>query len=83
MPLAYTEKVYDTRRPQHNRPAVLARCYARPIRTNAKLADDAKVMLLPDDMYRNTMPGNDLNAWEDTTKKLPQLWQEQVLIHVQ
>ncbi|MCM3342426.1 extracellular solute-binding protein [Paenibacillus sp. MER TA 81-3] len=60
----------------------LARGYARPIRANAKLADDAKAMLLPDDMYKNAKPVKDLKAWEETAKKLPQLWQEQVLIHV-
>ncbi|SDE48436.1 MULTISPECIES: ABC transporter substrate-binding protein [unclassified Paenibacillus] len=60
----------------------LARGYARPIRSNAKLAVDAKAMLLPDEMYKNAQPVKDLKAWEETTKQLPQLWQEQVLIHV-
>ncbi|USG64223.1 ABC transporter substrate-binding protein [Brevibacillus ruminantium] len=61
----------------------LARGYARPIRTNAKLDENAKAMLLPDNMYKNARPVGDLKSWEETTKKLPQLWQEQVLIHVQ
>jgi putative spermidine/putrescine transport system substrate-binding protein len=60
----------------------LARGYARPIRANAKLDDSAKAMLLPDEMYKNARPVNDQKAWEETTKKLPQMWQEQVLIHV-
>ncbi|MGG4455926.1 ABC transporter substrate-binding protein [Brevibacillus porteri] len=60
----------------------LARGYARPIRANAKLDESAKAMLLPDEMYKNARPVGDLTAWEETTKKLPQLWQEQVLIHV-
>lgn len=60
----------------------LARGYARPIRANAKLDESAKAKLLPEDMYKNARPVGDLAAWEATTKKLPQLWQEQVLIHV-
>ncbi|WHX30757.1 extracellular solute-binding protein [Brevibacillus agri] len=60
----------------------LARGYARPIRANAKLDESAKAKLLPEEMYKNARPVGDLNAWEETAKKLPQLWQEQVLIHV-
>nr|WP_028546951.1 ABC transporter substrate-binding protein [Paenibacillus taiwanensis] len=62
--------------------ANLARGYARPIRENAKLPDDAKNKLLPNEMYQNVRPVKDMKAWEATTKQLPQLWQEQVLIHV-
>nr|WP_232278601.1 extracellular solute-binding protein [Paenibacillus sp. 481] len=62
--------------------ANLARGYARPIRANAKLPDDALLKLLPNDMYVNARPVQDMKAWEAMTKQLPQLWQEQVLIHV-
>lgn len=62
--------------------ANLARGYARPIRDNAKLPDDAKNKLLPSELYKNAKPVQDMKAWEQTTKQLPQLWQEKVLIHV-
>ncbi|GLC87295.1 ABC transporter substrate-binding protein [Lysinibacillus piscis] len=61
----------------------LAKGYARPIRENVKLADDVKALLLPADMYKNAQPVKDQKKWEETTKQIPQLYQEQVLIHVQ
>jgi len=60
----------------------LARGYARPIRSNAKIDPDAQTMLLPNDMYTAAVPVKDQAAWDGTTKQLPQLWQENVLIHV-
>jgi putative spermidine/putrescine transport system substrate-binding protein len=60
----------------------LARGYARPIRSDVKLPEDVKSKLLPDDMYKNVHHIKDFKAWEETTKKLPQLWQQQVLIYV-
>jgi putative spermidine/putrescine transport system substrate-binding protein len=62
--------------------ANLARGYARPIRENVELPDDAKGKLLPQEMYENAKPVEDFQAWEETAKQLPQLWQEKVLIHV-
>ncbi|MGE8205331.1 extracellular solute-binding protein [Heyndrickxia sp. NPDC080065] len=62
--------------------ANLARGYARPIRENVNLPEDAKAKLLPSDMYKNAHPVSDMKAWEETTQKLLQLWQEQVLINV-
>lgn len=62
--------------------ANLARGYARPIRENVKLPEDAKAKLLPNDMYKNVKPIKDFKAWEQTTKTLMQSWQEQVLINV-
>lgn len=59
----------------------LARGYARPIR-NVELPDDVKDKLLPEDQYKNVRTIKDYQAWEETTKQLGQLWQEQVLIHV-
>ena len=32
-------------------------------------------------MYTNAQPVKDQKKWEDTTKQIPQLYQEQVLIH--
>ncbi|CAM2916162.1 extracellular solute-binding protein [Paenibacillus sediminis] len=62
--------------------ANLARGYARPIRENVKLPEDAKAKLLPNEMYKNVHPVSDMKTWEETTKKLMQLWQEQVLTNV-
>jgi putative spermidine/putrescine transport system substrate-binding protein len=60
----------------------LAKGYARPIRENAKLSDEAKGMLLDADLYKNAKPVNDFDAWAQTTAQIPNLWQEKVLIHV-
>lgn len=62
--------------------ANLARGYARPIRENVKLPEDAKAKLLPQDMYKNVRPVKDGKAWEQSTQQLLQLWPEKVLIHV-
>lgn len=59
----------------------LARGYARPIR-DVQLPEDVKAKLLPDEMYKNVQPVKDPDAWTETTKQLPQAWQEEVLIHV-
>ena len=60
----------------------LAKGYARPIRENVELSDEVKSLLLPQEMYTNALPVKDQKAWEETTKQIPQLWQEKVLIHV-
>lgn len=57
----------------------LAKGYARPIRDNVQLPSDVKQKLIPGDEYANAKPVTDYKAWDDTSKKLPQLWQEQVL----
>ncbi len=62
--------------------ANLARGYARPIRQNVKLPEDAKAKLLPNEMYKNARPVKDSKAWEQTTQQLIQLWPEKVLINV-
>ncbi len=61
----------------------LAKGFARPIRENVELSEDVKSLLLPNELYKNAKPVGDQKAWEETTKQIPQLWQEQVLIHVQ
>jgi putative spermidine/putrescine transport system substrate-binding protein len=60
----------------------LAKGYARPIREDVKLSKEVEALLLPDNLYTNAKPVGDQKAWEETTKKIPQMWQEQVLIHV-
>lgn len=60
----------------------LAKGYARPIRENVELSAEVAALLLPPDMYETAKSVGDQKAWEETTKQIPQLWQEQVLIHV-
>lgn len=56
----------------------LAKGYARPIRKDAKISDEAKKKLLPDSMYKNVTPVKDSKAWDAALKELPQKWQEEV-----
>lgn len=60
----------------------LAKGYARPIRSSVKLPEDVAAKLLPEEEYKNAKPVKDYKAWEATAKKLPQLWQERVLVHL-
>ncbi|OBZ11377.1 MULTISPECIES: ABC transporter substrate-binding protein [Bacillales] len=60
----------------------LAKGYARPIRDSVKLPEDVAAKLLPSDAYANVKPVGDYKVWEETAKKLPQLWQERVLVHM-
>ncbi|WP_329233780.1 extracellular solute-binding protein [Streptomyces sp. NBC_00111] len=64
--------------------AHLARGHARPIRAeHLKLPADAQAKLLPSEQYAATQPIKNADAWESTLKKLPQLWQEQVIIEME
>lgn len=60
----------------------LAKGFARPIRDNVVLPDEVAKNLIPLEAYAKAKPVNDYKVWEETTKTLPQLWQEKVLIHV-
>lgn len=60
----------------------LARGFARPIRDNVELPDDVKNKLLPDEQYTNARPIEDQDAWNETTKKLGELWQQHVITKV-
>ena len=60
----------------------LARGYARPIRiANLTIPKDVQAKLLPESQYTNARPIADAKVWEETSAKLPQLWQENVLIY--
>lgn len=62
----------------------LARGYARPIRAeNVKLPEDVAAKLLPSEQYKNVTPIKNPDAWEASSKKLPQQWQEQVIIEME
>lgn len=59
----------------------LAKGYARPIRESVKLPEEVAKKMIPADQYKDAKPVKDQKAWEETAKKLPQMWEEQVLIH--
>ncbi|WP_018751731.1 ABC transporter substrate-binding protein [Paenibacillus sanguinis] len=60
----------------------LAKGYARPIRESVELPEDVAAKLLPAEAYTSVKPVKDYQAWEEAAKKLPQLWQERVLVHM-
>ncbi len=59
----------------------LAKGYARPIRDKVVLPADVQAKLLPAEDYKNVQPIKDQAAWDETSKKLPELLQEHVLIY--
>ncbi|MDR3438332.1 extracellular solute-binding protein [Telmatospirillum sp.] len=62
---------------------LLARGYARPIRSSVALPADVRAKLLPDADYGSVRPIKDFEAWEGMSKRLPRLWQEQVMVYLQ
>ncbi|WP_442112874.1 ABC transporter substrate-binding protein [Pseudomonas sp. NUPR-001] len=62
----------------------LAKGHARPIRAeHLTLPADVQAKLLPNEQYKAVQPIKDAAAWEATSKKLPQMWQEQVIIEME
>jgi len=62
----------------------LARGNARPIRAeHLTLPADVQAKLLPNEQYKKVTPIKDADAWEKTSKALPQKWQEEVIINMQ
>ncbi|MFY9959889.1 ABC transporter substrate-binding protein [Pseudomonas sp.] len=62
----------------------LAIGHARPIRAeHLTLPVDVQAKLLPNEQYKAVQPIKDAAAWEATSKKLPQMWQEQVIIEME
>ncbi len=62
----------------------LAIGHARPIRAeHLKLPAEVQAKLLPNEQYKAVQPIKDAAAWEATSKKLPQMWQEQVIIEME
>ncbi|MCL1855581.1 MAG: ABC transporter substrate-binding protein [Clostridia bacterium] len=61
----------------------LAEGYARPIRGDIELTEEALAKQLPADMYANTYKINDFQVWETTVADLSDLWQEEVAIYIQ
>ena len=62
----------------------LAKGNARPIRAeHLTLPPEVQAKLLPNEQYAKVQPIKDAAAWEATSKALPQLWQENVIIEMQ
>lgn len=62
----------------------LAKGNARPIRAeHLTLPAEVQAKLLPNEQYAKVQPIKDAAAWEATSKALPQLWQENVIIEMQ
>jgi putative spermidine/putrescine transport system substrate-binding protein len=61
----------------------LARGNARPIRAeHLQLPEDVKAKLLPNEQYKKVTPVKDAEAWEKTSKALPQQWNEEVIVEM-
>lgn len=60
----------------------LAKGFARPIRESVKLPEEIASNMIPLEQYKNAKPVQDYKAWETTSKRLPQLWQEKILVHL-
>lgn len=60
----------------------LAKGFARPIRDDVKLPADVASKLIPTEQYKNAKPIKDFKTWDATSKTLPQLWQEKVLVNL-
>ncbi|MDF3934226.1 ABC transporter substrate-binding protein [Pseudomonas citronellolis] len=62
----------------------LAKGNARPIRAeHLTLPEDVKARLLPNEQYAKAQPIKDAAAWEETSRRLPRLWQENVIMNMQ
>ena len=62
----------------------LAKGNARPIRAeHLTLPADVQAKLLPNEQYAKVQPIKDAAAWEATSKALPQMWQENVIINME
>ena len=61
----------------------LAKGNARPIRAeHIELPAEVQAKLLPQEQYAKVQPIKDAAAWEATSKALPRLWQEHVILHM-
>ena len=58
----------------------LAKGYARPVR-DVELPQEVKDKMLPDEQYANSRMVEDQAAWDETTKQIGTLWQEEVVAY--
>jgi len=62
----------------------LAKGNARPIRAeHLTLPQEVQAKLLPQEQYAKVQPIKDAAVWEATSKALPRMWQEHVIIHME
>jgi len=62
----------------------LAKGNARPIRAeHLTLPAEVQAKLLPNEQYAKVKPIENADAWEATSKALPQQWQENVIIEME
>lgn len=61
----------------------LAKGNARPIRAeHLTLPPEVQAKLLPNEQYKGVTPIKNAAAWEKTSKALPQMWNEQVIVEM-
>ena len=61
----------------------LAKGNARPIRAeHLTLPAEVQAKLLPNEQYKKVTPIKDADAWEKTSKALPQKWNEEVIVEM-
>ncbi|QGQ99911.1 ABC transporter substrate-binding protein [Paenibacillus psychroresistens] len=58
----------------------LAKGFARPIRADVTLPADVAAKMIPADQYANVKPVKDFKVWEETSKTLPQLWEDKISV---
>ncbi|CAK4835300.1 unnamed protein product [Aphanomyces euteiches] len=58
----------------------LAKGFARPIRADVTLPADVAAKMIPADQYANVKPVKDFKVWEETSKALPQLWEDKISV---
>jgi putative spermidine/putrescine transport system substrate-binding protein len=58
----------------------LAKGFARPIREDVTLPADVAAKMIPAEQYTNVKPVKDFKVWEETSKTLPQLWEDKISV---
>lgn len=56
-----------------------ARGYARPIRSDVELPEEVKAMMLPDELYANAIPVDDVELFSNACQQIATLWEEEVV----
>jgi putative spermidine/putrescine transport system substrate-binding protein len=59
-----------------------AKGYGHPIREDVELPKEIKEKYLPDEEYERAIPLKDLEALQAAVEKIPAMWEEQVLVHM-
>ena len=58
---------------------ILAKGYARPIRTSVKLPESVKSKMIPDSEYKKVKQVKNQATWDTTAKTIPDLWRDNVM----